>query len=610
MVPLSFFLSLCKFLISKIDLFYCVLKKVNIKYEYKNKIWREQKIMKKFKTQKGITLIALVITIIVLLILAGITINLTIGQNGIITTAQQAGKNYQQAAEDEQTQLAEFLGETTDKINETASLAQWDGTVNKPALLTGMTAIKFTNPTSTTEGTVVTTNSSDEDWYNYDAKQWANAQTQDGSMWVWIPRFAYKITYYTDANKTEVSTEKTSYGKIEVVFLEGTTDNYYVNGVKKTAGRATSENTSPDTTADYTVHPAFTNESKINYANGGWDSELTGIWVAKFEAGYAGGNNTATVKNSSVAYTASTAWVASADRNNQGDGNDTARNYYNPTGYTLGEKIKYPVFQGLTYSMNYISENDAFNISRVLTESGNIYGLSSTNADSHLMKNSEWGAVAYLSQSQYGLNGENIAINNVTLNSSISTIWAVTGCASTATNASDASGVGTTITSLNAGTTEGVATWTQIAGTKASSTGTIYGIYDLSGGLWEYTASYVANNNANLSYFGNSLITETNRKYVMAYTSADTGITNNNDASTANYNANSVIGDAVKEISTAGTGASSWYGDWSCFAGYGYPFFIRSGSWYYNASAGLFYFSRAGGQSIWNVGFRPVLVAK
>lgn len=47
-----------------------------------------------FKGQKGITLVALVITIIVLLILAGITISLTIGQRGIITRAQEAGQNY------------------------------------------------------------------------------------------------------------------------------------------------------------------------------------------------------------------------------------------------------------------------------------------------------------------------------------------------------------------------------------------------------------------------------------------------------------------------------------------------------------------------------------
>ena len=43
-----------------------------------------------FKRNKGITLIALVVTIIVLLILAGIAINLTVGDNGIITRAERA----------------------------------------------------------------------------------------------------------------------------------------------------------------------------------------------------------------------------------------------------------------------------------------------------------------------------------------------------------------------------------------------------------------------------------------------------------------------------------------------------------------------------------------
>ena len=45
--------------------------------------------MKKFKKQvKGITLIALVVTIIVLLILAGISINFVFGENGLIGRAQ------------------------------------------------------------------------------------------------------------------------------------------------------------------------------------------------------------------------------------------------------------------------------------------------------------------------------------------------------------------------------------------------------------------------------------------------------------------------------------------------------------------------------------------
>jgi flagellar basal body-associated protein FliL len=61
------------------------------------------------KNQNGITLVALVITIIVLLILAGITISLTIGQGGILTTAQKAGQNYQDAAANERNDLNDMF---------------------------------------------------------------------------------------------------------------------------------------------------------------------------------------------------------------------------------------------------------------------------------------------------------------------------------------------------------------------------------------------------------------------------------------------------------------------------------------------------------------------
>ena len=64
--------------------------------------------MKKVENNNAITLIALVITIIVLLILAGVTINLTLGENGIFKTAEMAGKNYTQAQEDELAGLAGF----------------------------------------------------------------------------------------------------------------------------------------------------------------------------------------------------------------------------------------------------------------------------------------------------------------------------------------------------------------------------------------------------------------------------------------------------------------------------------------------------------------------
>lgn len=68
------------------------------------------------KTQKGITLIALVITIIVLLILAGVAISLTIGENGIFKTTQNAVNSYKNAADKEQHQMDVELPNTVDKL--------------------------------------------------------------------------------------------------------------------------------------------------------------------------------------------------------------------------------------------------------------------------------------------------------------------------------------------------------------------------------------------------------------------------------------------------------------------------------------------------------------
>lgn len=69
------------------------------------------------KGQKGITLVALVITIIVLLILAGVTITLTLRENGIFKTAEKAGENYTQAQRDELEGLNSFQN-TLDRVIE------------------------------------------------------------------------------------------------------------------------------------------------------------------------------------------------------------------------------------------------------------------------------------------------------------------------------------------------------------------------------------------------------------------------------------------------------------------------------------------------------------
>ena len=547
---------------------------------------------------KGITLIALVITIIILLILSGISISALTNQ-GLFKNAKLA----KEKAEKEQKKETSLLDQYESELNKYVENGRWDGTVNKPELMTGMSAIKFTDPTDSAEGTTVDTTSNDTEWYNYENKKWANAKTEDGSMWVWIPRYAYRIH-----KENGVETQK-----FDIVFLVGLTDNYYdENGKLQTAQRQTSENQTIVTNGDaYTVHPAFTNESSINYANGGWDKELAGIWVAKFEAGYASGNNKATVKASSVNYSQDTSWVAKIEAGTSSDSTQPARNWLDGKYGSTTTAIKYPTFQGLTYSMNYINHNDAYRISKVLTESGNIYGLNSSSTDSHLMKNSEWGAVSYLSQSKYGLDGTNIVINSVYLNNTTKSVYAVTGCAS---STADASAVSTTIGALNNRTQSGVYVWTQKNGTAASSTGTIYGIYDMAGGISERTSSLINNKNDNLKTYGSQIIADLNNgkstKYITIYPTGETLGQTMAQASQANYTNNTKIyGDAIKETSTLGTGTNSWYSDCSDFVGLSTPFLLHGGYYGGTSISGCFAFGRTSGNGSYNRGFRSVLVS-
>ena len=556
----------------------------------------------KEKLNSGITLVALVITIIILLILATISIQ-SLTNTGLFKNAQKAKEESEKAQRNEQ----EILGQYMDALNKQTSDEKFEKTrgVNKPELMQGMKAIKFTDPLGDTEGTVQqVSDSTSTDWYDYNSKKWANAQTEDGSMWVWIPRYAYKVNADT---KT-----------FDVVFLIGTTDDYYENGVRKTAKRQTKTDETVDTTTGYTVHPAFTNESSIGYANGGWNQELTGMWVSKFEAGYATSNgNSAPKKASSVNYSQTSVW-ASGDETGTGDGTASARNWIDGVYGSTTTAIKYPTFQGLAYSMNYINYNDAFSISRALTESGNIYGLSSSSTDSHLMKNSEWGAVAYLAQSKYGLNGTNIYINNVNLHSSTGaqSVYGITGCAAATADTEQVPTEMDTTTKRPKATN--VYTWTQVSGTKASTTGTIYGIYDMSGGTWEKSAAIVNNGSGNLTTYGkslmNSLINGKSSKYVTVYpydSSVDKTGANADTASAANYAKNTKIyGDGIRETSTAGTGKTSWYTDYSYFPAVYCPFSGRGGSFWYGEGAGLFYFYRDYGNSGYDGGFRSVLVAQ
>lgn len=118
--------------------------KKSIKYliEESNKLLRE-------KETKGITLIALIVTIIILIILATISINAVLGENGIIEKAQQAKELHENSVLKEEETLDTLVdeydkvisgGNYTDKyIDDTLPVA--------PRLAGGMTKVKY-NSTS------------------------------------------------------------------------------------------------------------------------------------------------------------------------------------------------------------------------------------------------------------------------------------------------------------------------------------------------------------------------------------------------------------------------------------------------------------------------------
>ena len=344
--------------------------------------------------------------------------------------------------------------------------------VNTPKLGSGMTPIKWNG------SSWVNTTGSDKDWYDYTSKKWANAKTSDGSMWVWIPRYAYSITsgYHSS-----------SAGNIDVEFMKGLTN-------ETSTGRKSFNNASGQ--GKWNIHPAF------NYGQ-----TVSGIWVAKFEASNSGG------------------------------------------------KIK--VEPGVQ-SWRSITVNDIYT---------NCLNYNKT-LNSHMMKNDEWGAVAYLSKSKYGKNAE------VDINSD---------------------------SSYYTGGGSGNAYVTNVG---QSTTGTVHGVYDMSGGAWEYVAAYVNNGNSNLTNYGSSLVNgDAKTKNVYSKGSSD--------SRDNNYSANSgKYGDAVYETSANGnSSSSSWYGDYSGFPYASVPFFRRGGSYVNGTNAGVFYFDNIYGDSYSDNSFRPVLVA-
>ena len=178
------------------------------------------------------------------------------------------------------------------------------------------------------------------------------------------------------------------------------------------------------------------------------------------------------------------------------------------------------------------------------------YGIN--NADSHIMKNMEWGAVAYLKQSKYGLGTTDIAVN---------------------TNSSYYTGGGTSD-----------AYKTNVA---QSTTGNIYGVYDMSGGAYEYVMGNMKNSsNAFYSSYA-GFTTAPDAKYYDSY---------KYDSSSNTTHARGKLGDATKEtLATFGNTSGGWYSDYAYFPSSSYSWFFRGGGCSLGTNAGVFGFSGSGG---------------
>ena len=127
----------------------------------------------KNKQEKGITLIALVVTIVVLLILAGVSISLVLNNNGVISKAKEAKNRYVEAQTNEEKQLEE----TSDWIDEMETgIKKVDGVpIPKGYYYVGGTKAK---------GLVISDNVADKE---LDKGKENVRRDLAGNQWVWVP---------------------------------------------------------------------------------------------------------------------------------------------------------------------------------------------------------------------------------------------------------------------------------------------------------------------------------------------------------------------------------------------------------------------------------------
>ena len=401
---------------------------------------------------------------------------------------------------------------------------------NIPELLNNMVPIKYEN-----DNWIAADIS--QEWYDYDSKEWANAvvlnktknvgdivNEEDIDLWyVWIPRYKYKLFNAKNEGVPEQ--------EIEIQFESGTSTTGTVkctDNISGTDGTTSSQTCTNASNGAWYTHPAFTFGTQ----------ELKGFWVGKFE----------------VSTTDSTC-------NNSPNTTNCNKNSHQVT-------IKPNVI-----SLRYATASNLFKVVQNITSSYNLSG------DSHMMKNMEWGAVAYLSHSKYGTctsgNCVEIGINN---NSNY-----ITGCGAT-------SGSAETTTCNPYNTSNGI---------LASTTGNIYGIYDMSGGSWEYVMGNMVNTSGNFYSSSAGFSSALDLIYYDGYT-YNTSVTTHGRGK---------LGDATKEtLKTFGNNTGGWYSDHAYFFASANSWLRRGGGYAAKTNGGIFSFYNVNGSANVIYSTRAVLI--
>ena len=361
---------------------------------------------------------------------------------------------------------------------------------NEPVLASNMIPVYYDETNETWKKADVSNLDKNNPWYSYNKAgeykgMWANAVTVTGTN---------RQTYLNATPGTTIPMTDINTMWVWIPRFKAVTPSNYNGGTITSPGAIN-------------VTFAKANETAIDAFTFG-DKELSGFWYGKFEIG---------------------GTLASACTN------ETCN-------------VSNIVVKPNVTSLRSQKVSSFFFASRSMEQTGNSFGFVSTEVDTHMSKNNEWGAVAYLTQSIYGRCASSIACTEVGINNNSGYITGIGAAPGTSNTSSTTNTYDTTV------------------GMEASTTSNIYGIYDMNGGAWEYVMG-VYNKTISSSGFASL----PNEKYYNNYT--------------ATYQ-----GHALTET-------AYWYSDNASFVNLNLPWFRRGGYHSDGMKAGVFNFDDVNGGS-------------